>query len=162
LEEIVSSSTRNGTWILENILALGLTTLVVGCSSQGKSLEEIAASQSNDSTIRVVEFDAGVVYSDQASYQCVLFDRLGLSNESELHVVKTSCDCLDARVVQIPLNQHQHANAFLLNFSPTPKKRAAECNVSKLAVVITLNGHSKDEIELVVKLLHVDNHNKND
>lgn len=105
--------------------------------------------------MRVVEFDAGVVYADQASYQCVSFDRLGLENEKDLHVINTSCECIDASIVEVPVNQHQRVDAILLNFTPTPDGYSAEKTMERLAVSITLGNDTNQEIELLVNLLHV-------
>ena len=60
--------------------------------------------------------DAGIVLLDRDGYLCVPLQRLGISANSELGSVTSSCQCVQAEIINYAVGRGQTSRALLLTF----------------------------------------------
>ncbi len=108
----------------------------------------------NTTSNRTLEIDAGIIFRDRSSYQCFFLSDLGLADENDLQILNSSCDCLHATLVQVPVSQQQLARAILLEFRSEPIEPSSRDLNGSLAVILNMKSRSNESIEVVVKFLH--------
>ena len=60
--------------------------------------------------------DVGIVLLDRDGYLCVPLQRLGISANSELASVTSSCQCVQAEIINYAVGRGQTSRALLLTF----------------------------------------------
>lgn len=65
-----------------------------------------------------LEFDAGILFADESNYLCIPFDRLGLTDSTQVASIATSCECVRGSVVSFLTPDEMVARAVRLDFAP--------------------------------------------
>lgn len=130
-------------------IALTLATLsLVACDSSSW-----AAGESMESPPEVLStVDLGILFSDERTYVCLPLVRLGLSHDSEVNSVSSSCVCLHPRIVSV-VTQQGATHALRVDFKPNTQSEFSGDKPQSLAVVLRLHLSSGDERSVILKLL---------
>jgi len=64
-----------------------------------------------------VEIDAGVIFSDRASYLCIPVSRFGLSNSDDIETIVSSCECVKPSLVRYSDSSTSAADGVLFEFT---------------------------------------------
>jgi hypothetical protein len=131
-----------------------LTVLATGCSNLASGGDGKSASTTSSKLPSVQSvLDAGVVFSDRTSYLCWPFDAIGLEEGNEVQSIQSSCDCVQASVIDYPKVGNSLGRGLLIEFKAETHRKSKEVPAA-LGVVLTLQLANGSERVVTVNLLH--------
>jgi hypothetical protein len=123
-----------------------------GCSEAFDREQSSASTTASTTAAAITEFDAGVIFGNEASYLCIPLERIGLAAD-EIRQVTSSCECVRPSVVEYRDTANQTASALRLDFVVEPEGDD-EPSAANLAIQISFllaNGATQP---FTVQLLH--------
>lgn len=115
----------------------------VGCINKATNL---------GATPTTVGVNAGIVFVDRSDYICWPIEKLGPINQGdEIISINTSCECVNASVIQYKKNEAENATAILFSFFPTQE---ALDRPSNLSVIVTGTTRSGKQLQFALNFLH--------
>lgn len=82
--------------------------------------------------------DAGIIFANKANYLCFPFEKLGLTVDTEVTTIETSCECVQASVLSNNFGSVNYDQAILLEFKPEATA-VPETAAVDLGVIVTLH-----------------------
>ncbi len=134
-----------------------LAASLVGCGAftdaSSNSVTEFAASDFSNSPAGSL-IDAGIVFAHESSYLCVPLSRLGIAETDEVMSVQTSCECIQASIVQFYESTSNTARALRVDFRPEPATADMIHVPSNLIVKVILQFSGSRTKEATIQFLH--------
>jgi hypothetical protein len=102
-----------------------------------------------------VSLDGGIIFADRPSYRCMSLAELGFENvrtAADVSLIRSSCKCVQAKIVQYHGGQQRICDALRLDFLPGS---ASEDDLQPiyLSVVVTIEPKRGDARKFVVKVV---------
>lgn len=100
--------------------------------------------------------DLGIVFNDKSNYLCWPLERIGISKNSKVTSVSTSCECASARIVEYKKGLSESpARAVLIAFEPPAIAKGTTDNTyALLGIVVKLVTDDGVLHQLTVKVVH--------
>ena len=131
---------------------LGMTGLLISSGCEVSTAKPSVAKTDLDPAH--VQIDAGVVFSDRASYLCFPLSRFGISRAENIEAVDSSCDCLKPSIVRYPNTSATVADGLLFEFPidyHTPNEASQPMH---LGVEVNLRLVTGNTLTVTVNFLH--------
>ena len=137
--------TRCSTFIAAILLAIATSLVSSGCGTSN------ATPSVGKTDVVPVEFeiDAGVIFSDRASYLCLPLTRFGISSSDDIVSIDASCECVKPSLVRYPDSSTTTADGVLFEFISEEVPRDSMPQPVSLGVVVTFTMF-KGEAEIVI------------
>jgi len=132
---------------------VGLIVASGGCDSLAALSVDATVPIASQSGRTAKNFDAGVLFANEASYLCIPLERLGIGSAQEILSIKSSCECVRPSAVRYVRQISQDGVALRLDFV---KDSQAQDNMDpvSLAVTIKLQLASGIEQSVTIQFLH--------
>lgn len=92
-----------------------MCVLQTGCEADSR----IPATEKMGISSHIV-FDSGVVFSNEASYQCFPLQQLGITENDQVTKVTSSCECVQPSIIEYIKAAGQTASALRIDFVEDP------------------------------------------
>jgi hypothetical protein len=100
---------------------------------------QVSQFQIDTRTNTPITVDVGIIFSDRSNYLCLPTERLGVSRSAKIVSVSTSCQCVQARVVEIGYGQIDESLAILFEFvAATVTSNQKDNTASQLDIEVSL------------------------
>jgi len=111
--------------------------LLSGCQES----KEIPSTLATNKAATSMAVDAGIVFSDRASYFCVPLSRLGVKSAEDAVEITSSCVCVCVKpsLVRYATSIHDSADGLRCEFVPDESSSSKLAVPVSLAITITLN-----------------------
>ena len=146
----VSATQRHCSLAIAIFLGIASLLFSSGCgvsnatSSVGKTEVDAAA----------LEIDAGVIFSDRASYLCLPLSRFGISNSDDIETIVSSCECVKPSLVRYSDSSTTTADGVLFEFIPDEVPPDTTPQPMGLGVVTTFTMVGGETRTVTVNFLH--------
>ena len=98
----------------------------------------------------------GLVFRDRPTYLCLPLNQLGIDDAAGVTDVRTSCDCITARVIELPSAINGHRFGICLEFQPTVQgKNSIGEEPLSLAVDVRCYLHDGSTVAFVAKFVEI-------
>ena len=138
-----------------------VVVMALVCGASASPTVEASLSEFAESRSESVLVEAGVVQSDRDGYLCCPFEQIGLSNESSVASVTSSCECVRPRIVTYRTPMGSESPAIFLDYvADTEESKAVSGLVDEQPTAMNLGVIVKVELvdgaihQFIVKLLH--------
>jgi hypothetical protein len=101
-----------------------------------------------------VEIDAGVIFSDRASYLCIPLSRFGLPSSNDIESIVCSCDCVKPSLAQYSVSSTTTANGVLIEFVPDEPSANTTAQPIHLGVELKLTMRGGQTQTFTINFLH--------
>jgi hypothetical protein len=117
--------------------------------------------RTNPAGVSTPTIEAGIVLADQDGYFCMPLEQVGMSEDAEIVALKSSCDCVQPRLVQYAADGDQIRQAILLEYVPdlpstgtAGEARASDIQPVHLGAIIEVVLVDGTKQDFTVNLLH--------
>ena len=142
--------TQSSSFIAAILLAIASPLFSSGC---GVSSATPAVGKS-EVTPANLEIDAGVIFSDRASYLCLPLSRFGLSSSDDIETIVSSCECVKPSLVRYSDSSTTTVDGVLFEFIPDEAFPDTAAEPMRLGVVTTFTLVGGDIETVTVNFLH--------
>jgi len=145
-----SGTTKRSSLAITILIGIGSLMLSSGCGvSNG-----ITSVAKTEVAPAPMEIDAGVIFSDRASYLCLPLSRFGRSSSDDIETIVSSCECVKPSLVRYSDSSTTTVDGVLFEFIPDEAFPDTAAEPMRLGVVTTFTLVGGDIETVTVNFLH--------
>ncbi len=145
----VCETQRHSSTAIAILLGIASVLFSSGCgvSNATPSVEE------TEVVAAPLEIDAGVIFSDRASYLCIPLSRFGLSGSEKIATIVSSCECVKPSLVRYSDSLTTTADGVLFEFDSEEASSDETPRPIQLGVIVTLTTHRGETRTVTVNII---------